>query len=128
MLCRVLTSLKCRPLCGIFAGILKGQPGDKARGIGDEPENVGSPVRGNDQVGFKTRLNRLHDQQRRFIQALKRGLPQVREALAVKSSVLDEIKPLSKAVLNRLYRTLPDDDGLEDIDRMMASQSKTADE
>jgi hypothetical protein len=61
-------------------------------------------------------------------QALKRGLPQVREALCVKPSVLDEIKPLSKTVLNRLYRTLPDDDGLEDIDRIMASQSKTADE
>jgi len=68
-LCRGLANFKRRPLCRVFAGILKGQPRDKARGIGDEPENVGSPVRGNDQVGFKTRLNRLHDQQRRFIQA-----------------------------------------------------------
>jgi hypothetical protein len=34
-----------------------------------QPENVGSPVCGNDQVGFKARLNRLHDQQRRFIEA-----------------------------------------------------------
>ena len=67
VLCRVLTCLECRPLCAVFAGILKCQPRDEARRIGDKPEDVGTPVCGNDQVGFKARLNRLHDQQRRFI-------------------------------------------------------------
>jgi hypothetical protein len=56
-------------------------------------------------------------------QAIKAGLPQVREALAAKGSFLDGVKPLSKAVLEKVCRERPDNEGLEDIAQIMANQA-----
>ncbi len=39
------------------------------------------------------------------------------------ASPLDGLKPLSKAVLDKLYRERPANDGIEDIEQIMANQS-----
>jgi hypothetical protein len=54
-------------------------------------------------------------------QALKFGLPQVREALAAKPSILDGLKPLTKAECDQCWGSKTDGD---ENDRIAAAMSR----